>query len=211
MTDFVTKLIDVTNELIIAGQECSCNEGNNAAAVRSSGYQKAALGVMNLKALNRQISISLDSRRREIEQYKEKVDSLHLKLENLLYKKAYLLREIRECRDFSTPSLKSVEEETNKEIAARKFTQHLPKLHQQAIEFLETEMQLRDRAKKTLEERKSECQSREEVLDGRRKIVDELPGRITRVEVAVIQELNPIFERSDAAMEVNSVEDSADS
>jgi THO complex subunit 5 len=143
---------------------------------------------------HRQISTALDSRRRILEQHKECVDSLHLQLENLLYKKAYLLREIRECRDFTTPALQAVESDTSKKIASLQFSTELSRQHQQALEFLETEMELREHGKAALEEKKHLYAKRETELDGRRKILDELPGRITRVEAAVSSELNPIFD-----------------
>jgi len=192
-------LAALTRELCEAGEAFARGgegEDKDGDSERQKGYLRAASGVLKLKALNRQLSTSSDRKRRLIEQHKERVDKLHLQLENLLYKKAYLLREIRECRDFTTPALQAVENEVNEKIAANEFTSNLPKLHENAISFLENEMQLREEGRCRLEERKQKYQASEEVLDGRRKIVDELPGRIGRVEVFVKEELDPIFQRS---------------
>ena len=185
-----SRLATVTKTLLDAGDEVAHSEQN----VRVQGYKKAARGMLELKALNRQLSAALDSRRRVLEQHKERVDSLHLQLENLLYKKAYLLREIRECRAFTTPALKAVESETSNKIASLQYSSDLSRQHQQAIEFLETEMNMREQVVAALEEKKQLYSKRETELDGRRKILDELPGRITRVEAAVSSELSPIFD-----------------
>ena len=188
-------LARVTLELTAAAQAC-CAGGEGAAGAREEGYARAASGLLSLKALNRQLSTSVDAKRRAIEERKERVDNLHLQLENLLYKKAYLLREIRECRDFTTPALKTVESEVNVRIAATEFSQQLPKQHDKAVTFLENELQQREEARRLLEERRKSYLAAEEQLDSRRKIIDELPGRIQRVEAAVQEELNPIFQRS---------------
>ena len=185
------RLAAVTKTLLDAGDEVAHTEDQN---VRAQGYRKAAAGMLELKSLNRQLSTALGSRRRVLEQHKERVDSLHLQLENLLYKKAYLLREIRECRDFTTPALKAVESETSNKIAALQYSSDLSSQHQKALEFLETEMQMREQGGNLLEEKKQLYSKRETELDGRRKILDELPGRITRVEAAVSSELSPIFD-----------------
>ena len=187
-------LLELTDELVKYGQEM-CSE---QAHTRQPGYKSAARALMSLKSLNRAVATGLDAKRREIEAHKERVDNLRLKLENLLYKRAYLLREIRECRDFSTPALDAVESETQHTLAQTQFSRDLPRKNQESIEFLEQELSRREAAQKQLEQRKAEYLVREEVLDGRRKIVDELPVRITNVESAVLKELTPIFAKGDA-------------
>ena len=200
-TKEAVELVRAVGILEQAGEDCASGD----AAKRDGGYSHAASGVMSLKALNRQLSASVESKRRLIEQQKERVDNLHLQLENLLYKKAYLLREIRECRDFTTPSLKAVESEVNEKIAATDFHPQMHKLREKALAFLENETQLRKDAQRHLEERRQTYSSSEEILDGRRKIIDELPNRIQRVEGFVKDELDPIFKRQaeqSKAMEV---------
>jgi hypothetical protein len=45
-----------------------------------------------------------------------------LKLENVLYKKAYLKREIRVLKDFTTPQLNAVEKEIGRPLAAMEYS-----------------------------------------------------------------------------------------
>lgn len=197
--DLSTSLVEVTEGLVSVGHEmCGADE-----AGRQAGYRKAAHGLMGLKSLNRAIATGLDSKRREIERKKESLDKLHLQLENLLYKRAYLLREIRECRGLTTPALDTVEAETAQRLAVAQFSRQLPQQHQEALDFLDREMQAREAAKAQLEARRQEYLAREEVLDARRKIVDELPVRITNVESAVLKELTPIFAKGDAILSLS--------
>ena len=81
-----------------------------------------AVATIKLKHFNREIQQAVEEKRKEVERGKEKVEMLKLKLENVLYKKAYLQREIRVLRDFTTPELNAVEKEIGRPLAAVVFS-----------------------------------------------------------------------------------------
>jgi len=114
------------------------------------------LGVMRLKSLNRQMSVALDEKRKHVEKRKERVDMLHLKLENLLYKQSYLLQEIKACKDVSTPHLHAMEQELGTgPLCALEFSDQLEEQHAGTIQTLKQEMEARKGEKKAVGEKAS--------------------------------------------------------
>ena len=63
--------------------------------------QSAGLVLMELKASSRTVHLGVDGRRQLVQDQKKKLDAHHLQLQNLLYRKHHLLREMRLCRDFT--------------------------------------------------------------------------------------------------------------
>jgi hypothetical protein len=58
--------------------------------------------LQQLKASSRQHFVALDKARTEVQEYKKSLDTHHLQLQNLFYKKQHLLRELSLCHDFMT-------------------------------------------------------------------------------------------------------------
>jgi len=166
---------------MLGGEGESDEQDNNALA-------PVLLGIMRLKGLNRQLSIELDEKRKLVEKRKEKVDSLHLKLENLLYKQSYLLQEIKSCKDLSTPHLQLLESELGgKALGATSFSSSLPLQHEAAMQALRDEMQQRKDERKALEGKSSEYKKVLSVMDEKRKFLEELPQKIGKLDSTVAE------------------------
>lgn len=110
---------------------------------------------------------------------------LKLKLENVLYKKAYLQREIRVLRDFTTPDLNAVEKEVGRLLAAVEFSaKSLSDIELEAKAVMHGEIIEREETSKKLEQLTAIKASKEETLDKKRKFLDDIPLRMTLVKAS---------------------------
>lgn len=141
--------------------------------------------LMQIKALNRKVYQELEDRRNQIEAKKGVVDMLQLSRENLLYKQAYLQREIRACKDLATPNLVEVEKELGKQLASTVFSGNLEEVNQQATILLEAERQARIETEQVLLSLKETRDTALKKLDRKRKFIDELPGKIEQISNTV--------------------------
>jgi uncharacterized protein (DUF342 family) len=107
----------------------------------------------------------------------------------IILPKAYLQREIRICQDLSTPNLNEVEGEIGRPLAALEFTtgEDLAGAEAAAKEALAEELKAREESVAQLSALRSSLQSREEVLDKKRKFIDDLPTRVTAVKTATTE------------------------
>ena len=136
---------------------------------------------------------------------------LKLKLENLLYKRAYLLREIQVLQDLTTPNLQSVEKEIGSRLAVSssgedrditvaagdKSAGHASNL--EAIEKLAEismtdEIAAREADMKTLAVLTEAKQAREAVLDRKRKFLDDVPMRMSKIQTTFLDDLQRQFD-----------------
>jgi hypothetical protein len=158
--------------------------GKGKAADSSAEATKIAMSFVKMKRMNRDIYLSLEAKRKDVELHRDKVDKLHLDLENLLYKEAHLLREISLCKDLSTPNTQTIEDEINMKLASTDFTQELNNVHEESLALLDKEMSARQ---KMMEESQALSQTHQHAtdkLDKKRKFLDELPTRISTVKTA---------------------------
>lgn len=133
---------------------------------------------MQIKSLNRKIYQELEDRRSQIEAKKGVVDMLQLSYENLLYKQAYLQREIRACKDLATPNLAEVEKELGTLLATTVFSDNLSAISNQAIASLAAEQAARIETGNVLSALKETRDAALKKLDRKRKFMDELPSKI---------------------------------
>jgi hypothetical protein len=148
-------------------------------------YKRAAVATIKLKHFNREIQQALEQKRNEVEKEKEVVEMLKLKLENVLYKKAYLQREIRVLKDFTTPELNAVEKEIGRPLAAVDFSAGtLASIETAAKEVLQREIIDREETFKKLELLTTIKAGKEEVLDKKRKFLDDIPLRMNLVKAS---------------------------
>lgn len=111
------------------------------------------------------------------------VETLKLQLENVLYKKAYLQREIRVLKDYTTPELNAVEREIGRPLAAiDSSTDDLSAIEAAAKEVMNGEIVDREETSKRLEQLVLIMASKEEVLDKKRKFLDDIPLRLNLVK-----------------------------
>lgn len=143
------------------------------------------MATIKLKHFNREIQQALEQKRKEVEKEKETVEMLKLKLENVLYKKAYLQREIRVLRDFTTPDLNAVEKEVGRLLAAVEFSaKSLSDIELEAKAVMHGEIIEREETSKKLEQLTAIKASKEETLDKKRKFLDDIPLRMTLVKAS---------------------------
>ena len=128
--------------------------------------------------------MSLEAKRKDVELQKERVDRLNLVLENLLYKQAYLRREIRLCKDLSTPNLFDVEKETLQQLGATQYHENLQTHHEESLSTLELEMKERSNMEAQLKGLRQKHQAIIDKLDKKRKFLEELPTRVAIVKAA---------------------------
>ena len=154
--------------------------------VKIPQYKRAAVATIKLKHLNREIQQALEQKRNEVEKEKEEVEMLKLKLENVLYKKAYLQREIRVLKDFSTPELNAVEKEIGRPLAAVDSSSScaLSNIEMIAKDVMNKEIIEREETSKRLDQLTAVKVSKEEVLDKKRKFLDDIPLRMSLVKAS---------------------------
>ena len=154
--------------------------------VKIPQYKRAAVATIKLKHLNREIQQALQQKRNEVEKEKEEVEMLKLKLENVLYKKAYLQREIRVLKDFSTPELNAVEKEIGRPLAAVDSSSSgaLSNIEAIARDVMHKEVIEREETSKRVDQLTAVKVSKEEVLDKKRKFLDDIPLRMSLVKAS---------------------------
>jgi chromosome segregation ATPase len=133
---------------------------------------------VRIKAQNRSIHIALEDKRSELESKKGTVDKLKLNYENLLYKQAYLQREIRACKDLATPNLTEIEKELTQTLATHTYSGELEQVNSKALALLESERQARVETEKVLDALKETHNEALKKLDKKRKFLDELGPKI---------------------------------
>jgi chromosome segregation ATPase len=152
-----------------------------------------------LKRVNRHLHMSIDEQRKLLDAKKVDIEKLQLSYENLQYKKAYLHREIRECKDIQTPNLDQVEIEREQQIAAREYQPNMEDIHQQAVEQLKSEKEERISAENEYKDLQDYHSKQLEKLDRKRKFLDDLPKKVALIRTGMedlskeFQEICPIL------------------
>lgn len=130
---------------------------------------------------------TLDIKRKEVDASKDKVDRLHLELENWQYQQGYLKREIRLCKELSTPMLASVETELECKLAATEHVDDLATKHTEAMDVLDREMKEREQMQKHLDSLNRKLQQNSDKLEKKRKFLEEFPTRIAPLKTAAVE------------------------
>jgi len=165
-----------------------------------------AVAMIDLKGSSRRLHIILEGKKKIADEEKLKVDDLQLKLQNLLYKQAYLEREIKTCQSLPTPSLNALEQELQTSLKANGYSNDLIKIHDDIVDKLYDEKLLRISTQSTLEQAKSRLQCSEEVFEKKRKCIEvDLPAKVMAVENAT-SDISLIFKQLQA-IEAKAVED----
>ncbi|XP_006008517.1 THO complex subunit 5 homolog isoform X1 [Latimeria chalumnae] len=131
-------------------QELKSKGGKDSAAEIEERRVQSCIHFMTLKKLNRLAHIRLKKGRDQTHEAKQKVDALHLQLQNLLYEVMHLQKEITKCLEFKSKheevDLVSVEEfyrDSPPEISKPEITLNEP--HQQTLARLDWELEQRKR------------------------------------------------------------------
>ena len=106
------------------------------------------------------------------------VDKKLLQLENLNYKRAYLRRQIAMTKDHNMPEIAAVEIELDcpSDLTLNKYSDDIQELKSGIIGRLQEELTAREAQKAELEEKEMEFRAVNDVLLGKRKFIEELPG-----------------------------------
>jgi len=175
------RLLDISQRLLAVAAEAKDAQDRERLFAQ---YKAAALSLMRLKALNRQIHTALETKRKEVETQKEKVDRLQLTLENMRYKQTYLLREIRVCKDLQTPQVDRIEADLERKVTSTTFSEHWAEQHEAALQTLQEEMESRKSVILTRDSVQATHKKHLDVLDKKRKFLDELPLKAETVKLA---------------------------
>ena len=144
------------------------------------------LALANFKVFNRNLHLTIDGNRKQLDSTKTEVEKLQLVYENLLYEKAYLLREIKQCQDISTVELDQIQEERGHVIGSLEYADDLPQIHQAALEELQEEQTQRIEQQEILNQLEAQLRERNEVLHRKRKFVDEFPNKIAHIRATTM-------------------------
>jgi Fms-interacting protein/Thoc5 len=154
-------------------------------ALHKQSFLASAAALIELKSSSRSLHTILEQKKKTIDEEKGKVDTLQLKLQNLLYKQAYLEREIRTCQHLATPSLNALEQELNIPLKAGEYRHDLVQVHDDIVQQLHAEKLHRMSALSTLDQAKHRLQASEDVLERKRRCVDvDLLNRVEAVQAA---------------------------
>lgn len=180
-------------------------------------YQFSVLTLARLKILNRDLHLDIDSQRKDLNNRKVSLEKLQLLYENLLYEKSYLMRQIEETQDLSTPNLDEIASERGHRVEILTYHDNLPELEKQSLNELQQEMDERIATQKVLDELEEKSKNLTEVLDKKRRFMDELPKKIAHIRsttmdlsrqfVDVLPAEVPIVESAESA---NNVAESND-
>ncbi len=150
-------------------------------------FRSLSIGMMRLKRLNRSQLLALDEKKSEVEMKKERVGSAQLALENLLYKRSHLLREMKACKDFISTHLHLVERETNLSVVIRDYSPDLRVLHKQSLQILRQEIELRTDLVKNILDRESILGQQRELLQKKRRTLDEYPEKLKSLKSCLLE------------------------
>lgn len=143
--------------------------------------------LIQMKVLNRKAMRLLDDKESRVIEQKEKNDSNRLRLENLLYRKAYLAREIKACKDFIPAEVAAVEAEVGAALIHDSFSADLAARHRGSLAALAGEYQERQRVQELLAKLKEQHVSETGLLDKKMKFLEDLPSRLDAALAGVSQ------------------------
>ncbi|CAL8327231.1 unnamed protein product [Arctogadus glacialis] len=182
----LASLMGEIQELKAAGAKEGCNE------VEKRRLQ-SCIHFMNLKKLNRLAHIRLKKGRDQTHDAKQKVDVLHLQLQNLLYEVMHLQKEISKCLEFKSKheeidlvSETEFYQEAPEEISRPLLTKEDP--HQLTLARLDWELEQRKR----LAEKYSESQTTKEKIAKSIEVKKEHLGSLQPGLNAIMQASLPV-------------------
>eukprot|EP01041_Mallomonas_annulata_P006155 gene6155-12465_t len=153
----------------------------NDESLMESHLRKAAICLVKMKTLSRTFYNAVEEKRKAVEPQKERVNNAYLRLENYLYIKAHLTREIGACKALITPDLRMLETELGGILAIDTFTPDLPQQHKSVQAALNEELQRRLQMLTDFQNLNKDKVNAEENLEKKRKFLDELPKQVLAV------------------------------
>jgi len=138
--------------------------------------------LMEFKASSRSTHLELDRQRQLVLDEKRSLDARQLQLQNLLYRKAHLLRELKLCHDFSTSELRVVERDEGIMIIAEGEDLAASGDHQTRLQMLACELEERKRLESDLKASRKERDQVETSIDSARSFLAGLPEQLRIIQ-----------------------------
>ncbi|KAF4320884.1 hypothetical protein BBO99_00005169 [Phytophthora kernoviae] len=132
-----------------------------------------------MKSGLRDTFLEADTRRNRVQEQKDVAEAHQLQLQNLLYEKDHLLREIRRCRGFSTKEMDQIEF-TSGDLPI-KVDQNV---HRQHLDQLTEELHARKSLQAELKEIKLKIAKVEDATETKQAFLSTLPDHLTGIEAA---------------------------
>ncbi|TMW55262.1 hypothetical protein Poli38472_013153 [Pythium oligandrum] len=146
------------------------------ARLKQQRWQAVTL-ICAMKAGLRETFLASDAWKTRVQEQKDVVEAHQLKLQNLLYEKDHLAREIRRCRGFGTKEMDKIEFENGRlpiAVDAESHRQHLDQLTR--------ELETRKRMKTQLKELKAKIDEVEAASQKKQTFLDGLRGELDTIE-----------------------------
>jgi hypothetical protein len=144
-------------------------------------YQQSAVAMVTLKKRNRMQFLELERKKSMVDSHRERIGQAQLKLENLLYKESYLLREIQNCQQISTPAIQTIEDELQDSIAIDNYSVDLNAKHKIRLEMLRSELIRRRNKQATVLEEQGVKSEMEDTLHKKQKLLEGIPEKLSAV------------------------------
>ena len=109
MESSADRLRDICSRLRAVAKDVKARLSSSNDADLNELAVEAAMLFSELKGVNRKLYSSVESERTRVAKAKSETETRHLALQNLLYEKANLLREIKACREFATVETDKIE------------------------------------------------------------------------------------------------------
>ena len=167
MTDF-TELKEALARLGDANSDSAVGSGKEAFAVLHA--------LIKMKAAKREFVAKQQQIRDACDAEKERVEMMHLRLQNLHYKRENLLSEIAANEDIKTPNIDAIAKEmlSSSSLGVKKYSdiENLQKTHESVLKVLMKEQMLRKERKLALERKLQEHDKLAVELDAQRAFLD---------------------------------------
>ena len=153
-------------------------------------FEELSLLLLLLKKKNRMKLQQYDQKQQTIEQIKDNINQSQLKLENLLYKQAYLLREIRDNCDYNSIELSKIEDELSMKIGMDEYDEsqgeegrdNMNEKHKNCLLLLKNEMTKRKLKRKELNNFIKEKEYLVSELSNKRKKLESFPEKTEKIK-----------------------------
>ncbi|KAJ0409616.1 hypothetical protein P43SY_008488 [Pythium insidiosum] len=132
-----------------------------------------------VKAGLRDTFLAADAWKTRVQEQKDVVDAHQLRLQNLLYEKDHLLREIRRCRGFHTKEMDKIEFEGGAipiDVS--------PDVHRQHLDQLTKELETRKRMMADVKELRAKIEVVEATTQRKQAFLDGLRGELDRIDAS---------------------------
>ena len=136
----------------------------------------------SLRTNARLIQVSVEERRREVQDRRKAMEIHQLKLQNLLYEKNHLLEEIARCQGFETTELNKLQHLGFPPPGSNHIIS--PEEHQRQLNALAQEIEYRKSMQQQLKEMKAKAQVFKTTTASKKEFLDGLPDRLVDLEKA---------------------------